>query len=143
MRNAKGVGNKVADSSNSLAEDRTNLAEDRTDWAEDRTIMANERTFAGWMRTGLASVGIGLGFNALFGKLEPAWLPKAIASVFIMIGVFIFWAAQRNGCRVQHRLSAHQAEPLETINLRLVAGLMAVGSVALLIGLWIMETVNS
>ena len=92
------------------------LAKDRTDWAEDRTLMANERTFAGWMRTGLAAVGIGLGFNALFGKLEPAWIPRAIASVFIAIGILIFWVAQRNGCKVQSRLQAHQAKPVATAN---------------------------
>jgi putative membrane protein len=62
--------------------DNGDLAKDRTDWAEDRTLMANERTFAGWMRTGLASVGLGLGFNALFGKLEPWWIPRLIATIF-------------------------------------------------------------
>ena len=54
-----------------LGAKRTSFAEDRTDWAEDRTAMANERTFAGWMRTALAAIGIGIGFNALFDKLEP------------------------------------------------------------------------
>ncbi|RYF18599.1 MAG: DUF202 domain-containing protein, partial [Oxalobacteraceae bacterium] len=44
---------------------RTELAQDRTDFAEDRTVLAHERSFASWMRTGMASVGIGLGFNAL------------------------------------------------------------------------------
>ncbi|MEL7445826.1 MAG: DUF202 domain-containing protein [Pseudomonadota bacterium] len=125
--------------SNELAEDRTDLAEDRTDWAEDRTIMANERTFAGWMRTGLAAVGIGLGFNALFGKLEPAWLPKLIATVFIIIGLFIFYAAQRNGCAVQTRLEAHKSEPLDTMNMQVIAGFMALGSGSLAVGIWIME----
>ena len=81
---------------NGLAEERTEFAEKRTDWAEDRTIMANERTFAGWMRTGLAAVGIGLGFNALFGKLEPAWWPKALATGFVLIGIAVFFAAQRS-----------------------------------------------
>ncbi len=126
-------------SSNDLAEDRTDLAEDRTDWAEDRTLMANERTFAGWMRTGLAAVGIGLGFNALFGKLEPAYLPKAIATVFILIGIFIFYAAQRNGCAVQTRLEAHKAEPLKTMNMQLIAAFMALGSASLAIGIWVMD----
>ncbi|MEL6877207.1 MAG: DUF202 domain-containing protein [Pseudomonadota bacterium] len=125
--------------SNELAEDRTDLAEDRTDWAEDRTVMANERTFAGWMRTGLAAVGIGLGFNALFGKLEPAWLPKLIATVFITIGIFIFWAAQRNGCAVKDRLEAHKAEPIDSMNIRLIAGFMALGSASLAVGIWLME----
>ena len=49
------------------------LARDRTDLAEDRTILANERTFAGWMRTGLATIGIALGFQALFGRVDPTW----------------------------------------------------------------------
>ena len=122
-----------------MAEDRTELAEDRTDWAEDRTIMANERTFAGWMRTGLAAVGIGLGFNALFGKLEPLWVPKAIASLFMIIGVFIFWSAQRNGCAVQVRLDSHHATPIKPTNMRLVAGLMASGALALIIALWTLK----
>ena len=74
--------------SKELANDRTDMADERTDWAEDRTIMANERAFSGWMRTGLAAVGIGLGFNALFGKLEPIWIPKAIATLFMVIRIF-------------------------------------------------------
>lgn len=124
---------------NEPAEDRTDLAEDRTDWAEDRTMMANERTFAGWMRTGLAAVGIGLGFNALFGKLDPAWLPKTIATLFIAIGVMIFWSAQRNGRAVQDRLNSHQASPIRSQNLRLIAVLMAIGSIALAGGIWVIK----
>ena len=126
-------------SNNDMAEDRTELAEDRTDWAEDRTIMANERTFAGWMRTGLAAVGIGLGFNALFGKLEPLWIPKAIASLFMIIGIFIFWVAQRNGCAVQGRLNSHHATPIKPTNMRLVSGFMASGAIALIIAIWTMK----
>ena len=126
-------------SSNQLAEDRTDLAEDRTDWAEDRTLMANERTFAGWMRTGLAAVGIGLGFNALFGKLEPYWVPRGIATLFIAIGIFIFYAAQRKGCAVQKRMEAHKASPLATSNLRLIAGAMAFASACLAIGMWTID----
>lgn len=129
--------------SDELAEDRTDLAEERTDWAEDRTVLANERTFAGWMRTGLAAVGIGLGFNALFGKLQPFWLPRAIASLFILIGIFIFYMAQRNGCRVQDRLSAHDATPMQGMNLRLIASAMAFGSFSLGVGMWLIEMPDS
>ncbi len=119
------------------AEERTDYAEQRTEWAEDRTLMANERTFAGWMRTGLAAVGIGLGFNALFDELHPAWLPRAIATIFILVGIFIFYQAQRHGCRVFNRLDSHDAQPLEGMNLKLVAGLMGVGSIALIAGIWL------
>jgi putative membrane protein len=55
------------------------LAQFRTDLSEDRTMLANERTFASWMRTGFAGIGIGLAFNALFTRMEPEWVPKAIA----------------------------------------------------------------
>lgn len=115
---------------------RTDLAEDRTEWAEDRTVMANERTFAGWMRTGLAAVGIGVGFNALFNTMEPIWVPKTIATGFILIGIFVFWSAQKEGCKVQARLNAHQAEPIATTNLQLIAGLMALASAALAVAIW-------
>lgn len=128
-----------AATSNDGVSDRTKLAENRTDWAEDRTLMANERTFAGWMRTGMAAVGIGLGFNALFGKLEPAWVPRAIATIFILMGVFIFWAAQRNGCAVQARLNAHHAQPLKGMKLRLVAAALSIGGLALVAAIWMLD----
>lgn len=123
-----------------LAEERTQWAEDRTDWAEDRTVLANERTFAGWLRTGLASAGIGLRFNALFGKLEPAWFPRTLATLFILIAVFIFWIAQHQAVSVQDRLSCHEVKPVKSIYIRVVAAGMALGSMALAVGIWVMKT---
>lgn len=120
-------------------DERTGLAEERTDWAEDRTLMANERTFAGWMRTGLASVGIGLGFNALFGKLDPAWVAKGIATLFILIGIFIFWGAQRNARAVQKRMDSHDAAPIRVSNMKLIAASMAFASVCLAAGIWAID----
>ena len=119
-----------------VAEVKTDLASERTEFAEDRTVLANERTFAGWMRTGLAAVGIGLGFNALFGKMEPEWAPRAIASCFVITGIIIFYLAERNACAVLHRLSAHSVALMRRMNLRLVAGLMGCGALFLLIGIW-------
>ncbi|WP_420605492.1 YidH family protein [Novosphingopyxis sp.] len=121
-----------------LAGDRTDYAEDRTEFAEDRTIMANERTFAGWMRTGLAAVGVGLGFNALFDELEPWWLPRLAASMLIMSGIAIFFAAQRKGCNVYERLDAHSAAPIGGMNLKLIATALSVASMVLLVGVWML-----
>ena len=53
-----------------------------TDLAEDRTLLASERTFAGWVRTSLGCIAIGIGFHALFARMQPPWVPKAIASLF-------------------------------------------------------------
>ena len=123
---------------NGLAVQRTDWAERRTDWAEDRTIMANERTFAGWMRTGLAAVGIGLGFHALFGKLEPAWLPKALATLFVVVAIANFLAAQRKAVAVARRLECHQAEPMRGLTLKLVAGGLGAASIGLGAAIWMM-----
>ena len=67
-------------------DEKEQLAEDRTNLAEDRTVLANERTFAGWLRTGFAAIGIGLGFHVLFQAMQPLWVPKAIATAFLAAG---------------------------------------------------------
>ena len=76
------------------------LAQRRTDLAEDRTILANERTYAGWMRTAFAAIGVGLGFRALFMEMQPPWLPRAIATLFLLIGIALFIAAERRAAWV-------------------------------------------
>jgi len=118
--------------------DRTILAEDRTDLAEDRTAMANERTFAGWARTALASIGIGLGFKALFNAMEPEWAPKAIATLFMLLGVFLIWMAERRACVVAGRLNTHAARDMRQMNLRLIAMAIGAGSLSLIAGMWLL-----
>ncbi len=119
------------------APSRTDLAAERTEWAEDRTLLANERTFAGWMRTGLASVGIGIGFHALFDKLDPPYLARIIATVFVLTGVFVFISAARNANKVCTRLQSHAARPLGGSRVNLIAGLFSLASLALLAGTWL------
>lgn len=121
-----------------LAENRTDLAEDRTDYAEDRTILANERTFAGWMRTGLASAGIGLGFQAIFRAVEPTWLAKLGASIFILIAVIVFYLAYRKACDLAQRMEAHNAEPMSHIAYGTITALFASGTLALGVLLWLL-----
>ena len=116
---------------------RDRAAAERTDLAEDRTILSNERTFAGWMRTGLAAVGIGIGFNALFDSLQPTWVPKAIATVFLVIGIFVVIAAERRACAVMRRLEPHEIEAFRPINLRLITWAMAAATVSLIAAIWI------
>ncbi len=115
------------------------LAQDRTDLAEDRTVLANERTFAGWMRTGFAAVAIGLGFNALFNKMEPAWVPKAIATAFLLIAIVIFAAAERRACSILARLDAHQIETVRIRNLRLITAAIVLAVLALVAAIWLLK----
>lgn len=124
-----------------MAEDPSaiDLAESRTDLAEGRTVLANERTFAGWVRTGLASIGIGIGFNALFGKLEPGWMARGIASLFILTGIGIFYLAQRNSRRVLSRLKSQEIGSRSARELVMIALATSIGGVLLLVGIWTMK----
>ena len=119
-------------------QDRHGLAQDRTDLAEDRTAMANERTFAGWARTAMAAIGIGLGFKALFDAMEPAWAAKAIATVFVLLGVFLIWMAERRASVVTGRLNTHAARDMKQMNLRLIALAIGVGALGLTAGIWLL-----
>lgn len=122
-----------------MAEDQTELAEDRTNLAEDRTILANERTFAGWMRTAYAAVGIGLGFNALFSKMQPEWAPKAIATAFLMIAVIMFIAAERRACAVTNRLHAHKVVTMNITSLRVMTIMSVAATAALIAAIWMLK----
>lgn len=118
-------------------ENRTDLARDRTELAEDRTVLAHERSFAGWVRTGMAAVGIGLGFNALFRTLEPAWVPKAIASIFLAAAIFIFISAERRACRIIGELEAHKVSALRPVRIRLLTVILAGATVMLGGAIWV------
>ena len=108
------------------------LAKDRTDWAEDRTILANERTFAGWMRTAFAAIGIG------FGAFEPTWVAKAVATIFVLTAVYIFWAAQDSACATLQRLDDNEAHAQPARRMKTLALIFACGSIAVGGILWML-----
>ena len=111
----------------------------RVELAEDRTLLANERTFAGWLRTGLAAVGIGVGFHALFQRMEPAWVPRAIATLFLLVALAVVVAAERRARAVMERLDAHVVVGARRMNLRLITMAMAAGAVALIAAIWVVR----
>ena len=119
--------------------DKEELASERTNYAEDRTVLANERTFASWYRTGFAAIGIGLGFNALFNRLEPEWVPKAIATAFVVIGILVFIAAERRACAVLARLHAHQVKTVGIGNLRFFTLAATAAALALIAAMWLLR----
>jgi len=108
----------------------------RNELAEDRTILANERTFGSWMRTSLGCVAIGVGFQGLFSSMEPAWVPRAIATGFLFLSVLVIVLAERRAAAVLCRLSAHAVVSARVINLRLFALLVSLGSFALIAAIW-------
>ncbi|GGI81160.1 hypothetical protein GCM10007973_17070 [Polymorphobacter multimanifer] len=121
------------------ADNHNDLAEDRTDLAEDRTMLAHERSFAGWLRTGMAAVGIALGVNALFQSLQPVWLPKAIATTFLLLAIFIFISAERRARSSTDRLESHHIERLRPVRIRMVTWGLVIATTALGVALWLPE----
>jgi putative membrane protein len=108
----------------------------RDDLAEDRTILANERTFGSWMRTSLACVAIGVGFKGLFPTMEPAWVPRAIATGFLLLAVLVIHSAQRRAAAVLASLEPHVVHAARGINLRLFAWLVSAGAADLTAAIW-------
>lgn len=129
-------------SSAELAEERTEKAERRTQFAEDRTIQATERTFAGWLRTAFAAIAVGIGFHVVFGDFDPPWLARAIATLFIVLGVTVAYTAERRACRTFDRLSTHAIDRLQAPNIRWMSWSVILGGLVLIAGLWILNDGN-
>jgi putative membrane protein len=110
----------------------------RTDLAEDRTILANERTFAGWVRTSLGCIALGVGFHALFNRMQPPWVPRAIATGFLLLAASIAWLAARRAAAVMRRLSPHVVVTAQTMNLKLIASAVSLGALALAAAIWLL-----
>lgn len=108
----------------------------RTDLAEDRTLLASERTFAGWTRTSLGCIAIGIGFHALFARMQPPWVPKAIASLFLSLSIVIVWLAARRSAAVMGRLQTHVVVGARKVNIELIASAVSLGALALALAIW-------
>lgn len=121
-----------------MTQGRKDLARDRTELAEDRTVLAHERSFAGWVRTGLASVGIGLGFNALFGAVAPEWIPKAIATAFLVVAIFIFLSAARRARAITSKLEAHQVTAIKPVRIQSLSWALSTATLALVAAIWLL-----
>jgi putative membrane protein len=108
----------------------------RTNWAEDRTILANERAFSSWMGMGLASVGIAIGFKAVFGAAEPTWPAKLVSFLFLGIAILIYWLARNQEYKTLMRLRERDAEAMPVRNFTQLTSLMSVATVAVGAVLW-------
>lgn len=116
--------------------EKEDMAEERTDWAEDRTKLANERTFNAWMGTGLGNIGVAVALKAVFGEFDPTWAAKAVASLFLLTALVLFWMAAMQARRNHERLSSTKAGSQPTRNFVLIAGCMSVATLGTGAILW-------
>lgn len=122
--------------SEKLAEERTDRADERTDFAEDRTLLANERTFAGWGRTAFASIGLGLGFQALFKSAEPSWIPKTIATLFILLGMLLITLAERRASNLLNERESNHVNLMSKKILKITVVAVSIGGAGLITSIW-------
>ena len=101
-------------------------------------MLANERTFADWLRTGFASAGLGLGFHALFGKVQPPWAPRAMATVFLAIAILLFVSAGRRALVVVSRLRAHRIRTLTKRRVGAITAVLTIAVVAMIVAIWLL-----
>lgn len=116
--------------------DKRAEADERTGLAEDRTLLANERTYASWMRTGMASVAVALGFRALLRDFDPAWVAKLIATVFALAGAAVIWFAFRRACAVSSSLHSHEIGSLPLSRMRWLSYVLVLAALAVAVVLW-------
>jgi len=111
-------------------------ADRRTELAANRTIFAAERTYAAWVRTGLVSMASGIGAKALLMGVVPDWLILATGTVFMLFSVFCF------GAGVWRHLYPGPPPPIPDTRrihpalLVVVNSVLAIASIAALIGIW-------
>jgi putative membrane protein len=111
-------------------------ADRRTELAADRTVFAAERTYAAWVRTGLVAMASGIGAKALLMGVLPQWLIIATGSILILFSVFCF------GAGVWRHLYPGPPPPVPDVPrmhpalLLYVNGILALVSIAALIGIW-------
>ena len=110
----------------------------RMDLAEDRTILASERTFAAWLRTALGCMALGIGSHALFNQMQPDWVPRLIATLFLLLAAAIAWLAVRRAAAVMRRLSPHVVASARKVNLELIASAISLCAAALSLAIWLL-----
>jgi len=77
-----------------------------TQLAEDRIVLANEQTYTAWVRTGLAALATGVGFERFLSGAMPDWTIRAMAIILILFSACAFflaiWHYTHLGLRLQN-----------------------------------------
>ncbi len=119
-----------------MSDESTELSKQRTEWSEDRTLMSSERSFSSWIGTALGSVGVAIGFNAVFGELSPTWLPKLVATLFLLVGLVFVWSARNRACATRDKLSENDSETGGRTSFSLISAIVSFAIVLTGVVLW-------
>ncbi len=115
-----------------FAKRRTDLAEERTNRARYRTMLANERNFSAWLRSGLASIGVGLAVAELLRNTGGSILARIFGVILVILGLLMagvaFWRYQF----MSDLLQRENAPVMPVWLAGLMVGSVAIGSVLVL-----------
>ena len=107
------------------------LAALRTEWASERTRLANERTLIAWLRTGLAVTAFGAVVPQLLSSVQPEWLVRFIAILFVASGSVVLYYGVRTYREMTGRLGEDQiGMPWRLV--ALLAGSLEIGAIMIL-----------
>jgi putative membrane protein len=123
--------------SNEAAE-RERDRQSRTGMAGDRTMLAGERTLSAWWRTAIASLAAAVGLFKILNGSEPAWIPRAAATLPVLLSILILVFAARRYVRTARRVEAECVERVPQNELWIGSGLLAILSVAVGAVIWFM-----
>jgi putative membrane protein len=71
--------------------------------------------------------------------MEPDWVPKGIATAFLIIAMIVFWTAERRACAVMGRLKTHEVETVRARNLRLISYAIMACIASLIAAMWLLR----
>ena len=98
--------------------------------------MSSERSFSSWIGTALGAVGVAIGFNAVFGELTPTWLPKLVATLFLLVGLVFTWSARNRACTIRDKLREHDSQTGGKISFSLISSLVSGAIISTGVVLW-------
>lgn len=115
--------------------DEHSFDELRTEWSAERTVLAIESTYAGWMRTGLAAIGVALGLHAIFSSGSAGVFARLTATGFVCLSALLCISGYRNARRMLEDV-AHQWRLPRQADFTRITVLYLLGCVAIGVLIW-------
>ncbi len=115
-----------------LAHNRTKMAHERTQRARFRTMLANERNFSAWLRSSLASIGVGLAVAELLRNTGAGLLARLIGVILVVLGLTMSAIAFWRYRTMTNILEQEEAPIMPVWVAGLMVGSLAVGSFIIL-----------
>lgn len=86
----------------------------------------------------MASLAVAIGLKAVFGAFDPTWAAKALATIFVIAAVYIFWAAYDAATKTMDRLTDHHANAQPNKRMKILSVVFSCASVGVGGILWML-----